>query len=475
MFDGRQRKNTTQRIAIRHRDELINCAHMKRVRIAIIGTGSAVEWTILPTLSSPDVTSPPDSGAWWARRADSPDIHYQAPARPEIVAIAEADASKSSRAPSRVERVAQTARIRGVYADWRAMLREVECEAIVCVAPPHVAAEVVAATGGAKPLWIWGAPAVSLDALNRLQNGLRGRDSKIWLAQTWRQSSAHRAARQLIERDQIGAVSAISLRLPHAFEPSVEHDASRFAATLSSLDLLRHFAEIAAPTSSTRSSNFPAGAMAFENSGATQIGLRYHNGVVANALFAGAESWSAPLPRLEIVGTQGRSIVCESARRLWLHHPREAARFWEPPGMSHQVSSANVSGVAEDLKEFLAWCVEERTSSTRSNAINGVARDDVARVGELRVGDSQMSELRDGEIAWRWLETVNASLISGAFEFFLPTRHANATNATSLHTNALNANALNANALDANANESNAPEKTDIAREIPPSPLTLPL
>lgn len=367
---------------------------MKRVRVGIIGAGSRVEWSVLPTLSSPDILSPPDNGAWWARRGDSPDIHYQAPARPEIVAISEAETSQNGRGQSRVERVAQTARVRATYNDWRAMLREVELDAIICAAPPHIAAEVVAATGGAKPLWIWGAPAASLSALSRLQNGLRGRETKIWIAQTLRQSSAHRAAQQLVERDQIGAVCALSLRVAHALETSPEQDASRFSASLSAIDLMRFFAGQTA-TSSTRSSpnSLQIGAMAFENNGVTHATLRFANGAIANVLFAGAETWSAPFPRLEIVGTQGRSIICEAGRRLWQHHPREAARFWEPPGMSHHVSSANVAGVAEDLKSFFACCVDDATTSTRS-------------------------DLREEIASWQWLQTVNASLQNGTFAPF---------------------------------------------------------
>lgn len=373
---------------------------MKRVRVGIIGAGSRVEWSVLPTLSGPDIVSPPDNGAWWARRGDSPDIHYQAPARPEIVAIAEAELVQNTRGQSRVERVAQAARVRATYNDWRAMLREVELDAILCVAPPHIASEIVAASG-AKPLWIWGALTASLSALRRLQNGLRGRD-KVWIAQTLRQSSAHRAAQQLVERDQIGAVCALSLRVPHAFESSSERDATRFSASLSAIDLVRYFAAQTA-TSSTRSpvSSYQSGAMAFENHGATHANLRFQNGAIANVLFANAETWSAPTPRMEIVGTQGRSLVCEAGRRLWLYHPREAARFWEPPGMSHHVSSASVAGVAEDLKAFLAWCADDATSNSPA-----------------KTRTSTRCDLRSEIASWQWLETVGASLQSGTFAPF---------------------------------------------------------
>lgn len=364
---------------------------MKRVRVGIIGTGSLVEWTLLPTLSSPDAVAPPDTGAWWARRSDNSDIQYQAPARPEIVAIAECESELRSR---RVERVAQAARVRSTYLDWRSMLREVELDALICVAPPAVTAEVIAATGGTKPLWIYGVPAASFAALTRLRAGLSSRETKLWCSWPLRQASAHRTATQLIERDQIGAPTGLTLRWPNAWELTLEHEPERFASTLAALDLVCNFAEV--PGASTRSHSFalPSGACASECNGATQILLRFANGTSATALFAGAETWSTALPRLEICGTQGRSILCEAGRRLWLHHPREAARFWEPPGISHHVSSANVAGVAEDLKAFLAFCVDEKTtSSTR---------------------DTRTS-LHSWEMAWRWQDAINMSLEIGEF------------------------------------------------------------
>lgn len=330
---------------------------MKRVRVAIVGAGTRTEWGVVPVLSGPDIASPPDSGAWWARRADassSAEIRYQPPALPEIVALCDKDRNRASR-------VAQMARVRAVYSDWRVMLREVECDAVVCVASDE-AAEIALALPPHCRLWLDGLPSHSTENAQHLETRLRARIDKIWCAHTARQSAAHRAARQLVEREQIGAVSAIALRwgVPFAAtdegEMASQDDKARLNSSLAALDLALSFAGLSSK-SSTRSASFLAGQVwARERNGATNVMLETEN-VTATLLFAGGESWSAPLPRLEIVGTQGRFLVCESGRRLWLHHPREAARFWEPPGLSHHVSSANISGLAEELKEFLTWCV----------------------------------------------------------------------------------------------------------------------
>jgi len=328
---------------------------MKRVRIGIIGAGGATEWAILPVLSGPDAVSPPDSGAWWGRRP-LPDsaISYQAPARPEVVAIADRDGARAGR-------LAESWRVRASYSDWRLMLREVELDALLCLAPPEVAAEVVVAAGAAvRHLWLDGPPALSAAATRSLEDRLQGRALKVWCGHSLRAAAAHRAAQRLIERGQIGEVSALSLRWPaplHHAPPQAGHDAPYFTSSYAALDLLLHFANAGRGKSQIT---------AAQNGGATSLLLRFDNGASATALFAGAENWSAPLPRLEICGTQGRSVVCEGGRRLWLHEPRESARLLEPPGLAAHVSAANITGVAEDLKAFLGSVVEAGESDETS-------------------------------------------------------------------------------------------------------------
>jgi predicted dehydrogenase len=139
--------------------------------------------------------------------------------------------------------------------------------------------------------------------------------------------------------------------------------------------------------------------VAEEFGGATSVWLRLADGVTATALFSGAESWSAPLPRLEVCGTQGRWLVCEAGRRLWLHQPRETAHLSEPPGMIGHVTAANVLGVAEDLKAFLATCTDEIEASANR------------READRR--DARERALFDAVAPLTLLEAINASLDSG--------------------------------------------------------------
>jgi hypothetical protein len=133
--------------------------------------------------------------------------------------------------------------------------------------------------------------------------------------------------------------------------------------------------------------------------------MRFGHGTTATALFAAAESWSTPLPRLEICGTQGRSLVCEAGRRLWLYEPREAARLLEPPGLAAHVSASNIAGLAEDLKAFLAACVEEpSTAGAASPRVNST--------------DSLIGAARPLQV----IEAANESLASGNVVEFEPMR-----------------------------------------------------
>jgi predicted dehydrogenase len=391
---------------------------MRRIRIGIIGAGAATEWSILPVLSGPDIMAPPDTGAWWGRRAPSTsDIYYQAPARPEVVALADEDGA-------RAQRVANLARVRGVYSDWRAMLREVELDAVLCTASPHVAAEVAVAAGAAvKWLWLAGPPAGSAAAALQLARDLQGRTLCVWCSRALRRAVAHRGAWRLIERGHIGAVAALALRWGaplHNEErressqalPSTQDatDAPHLASSYAALDLLLHFAagshrrerdndEVLVDESASANG---ARVVADEFGGATNVWLRLADGVTATALFSGAESWSAPLPRLEVCGTQGRWLVCEAGRRMWLHQPRETAHLLEPPGMIAHVTAANVMGVAEDLKAFLAACAgESDVSSMRHQPGQSESREPSlwSAVGPLALLEAINAALHSGEPA----------------------------------------------------------------------------
>ena len=351
---------------------------MQRIRVGIIGTGAATEWAILPVLSGADVLSPPDSGAWWSRRpAPSGDIRYQAPAFAEVVALCDdlPDSGKTAarigaKPSTRLEILARTARVHQTFADARQMLAEVPLDAVFLAegaGEPAQLAALAASAPGLKngvpvPRWLWidGPPARDARALNAFARAFAGINPALWMAAPLRRAGAHRAARRLIERDEIGAVSAIQARFPFAL------DAARFDAAYAAFDLMLGFAPTSQPPRDIWATRHP--------DGATQILLRLVGGVHISALFGAADAWNAPLPRVEVCGTQGRFLVCEGGRRLEHFVPREGARIWEPPGLAPHVSAANLAGYSEDIKAFLALCADNPAPFNAERALDAAAR-----------------------------------------------------------------------------------------------------
>ena len=349
---------------------------MQRVRVGIIGSSAAVEWAILPVLSGPDALSPPDSGAWWQRRpAPAGDIRYQAPAAPEVVALCEAapesEWGKNVRVSPRLQAMARAARVGTTYADPLALLREVSLDALILAetdafSPASVAALAANApglkNGVSAPRWLWmdGPPARSSGELNAWARAVAGRNPSLWMAMPLRRAAAHRAARRLLERDGIGAVTAIQARFPFAL------DGARFGAIYAAFELLLSLilpAQMPLEISAARHAD-----------GAASVLLRLSGGVSVIALFSAADSWNVPLPRVEICGTQGRFLICESGRRLSHYVPREGARSWEPPGLAPHVSAPNLSGYAEDLKAFLSVCTDNPAPFGAERALDDAAR-----------------------------------------------------------------------------------------------------
>lgn len=346
---------------------------MQRVRIGIIGVGASVEWAILPALTGPDVLSPPDNGAWWSRRpSPAGDIRYQAPAAPEVVALCDVESEKSGKIAPRLEVLGRAARGAALYASPRALLREMPLDALLiaggeaAIDAAAIASLVAVAPGAfdniAPPRWVWidGAPASTLAGLGAFARASGGGPS-LWFAAPLKRAAAHRAARRLLERDGIGAVSAIQARFPFAL------DAARFDAAYAAFDLMLSFVE--------GGMGAPREAYAARHAdGAAHVMLKLAGGATISALFGAADAWNSPLPRLEICGTQGRSLVCEGGRKLWHYVPREGARLWEPPGLAAHVSAANVAGYAEDLKAFLEVCVNNPAPFNAERALGGAAR-----------------------------------------------------------------------------------------------------
>jgi len=342
-----------------------------RLRVGIIGAGTLCEHLLLPALSGPDVLAPPDDGAWWLRRPSANvDIAFAPPFRVEVVALCDAD-------PARLKRVGESARVPSLYTDWKRLLAEHaapqalaagggELDALFLALPPSRSDEILVALSArrlhqaAAWLWLAGPPALSSQRAREL-SALHAHRS-LWCAHPLSRALAHRAARRMIDRGEVGLVRALSLRwhtlLPQPGAPQASAQARIFegevASVAAALDLLLEFAAPeAARDDSPTIERVVSRLHAHENAGASVGLIEFANGVGASLVLGSGDEWSAPLPRLEIVGTQGRFLVCEGGRDLRLHAPREATRTWSAPSLAPSISSAEAGGVAQDVRAFL--------------------------------------------------------------------------------------------------------------------------
>ena len=366
---------------------------MRRLRIGIIGAGPLTEWTIASVLQGPDSTSPADEGAWWSKRPlVGSDIRWQASVRPEVIALCDSDSE-------RLQRIGAQMRVPAQYSDWRAMLRETPLDAVFCENSADIdidALLVLMSARGVSRLWLAGTPDVDFEWVLHLSSQSASRGVLLWWSQPLRHAAAHRAARQLIKKGEIGDVTALSLRWSTPFAALA---GSQRSESCGALDLLMSCVGAA-----------PVEVLASAAKGATSLWLRFDGGATATAIFAACDVWNSELPRLEIIGTQGRFLVCEGGRRVGMFQPREAARWIEPPGLASHVSAANIGGVAEDIKLFLAGekVISENSTGISSDNLSGNREKPNGSAPEL------VQDGRQAARAMQLLEAAGESLKTGA-------------------------------------------------------------
>jgi len=356
------------------------------LRVGIIGAGALCEHLLLPALSGPDILAAPDDGAWWLRRpSPNVDIDFAAPFRVEVAALCDAD-------PVRLRRVGEAARVPALYTDWKRLLAEHsapalasaagELDAIFLALPPSRSDEILVAFSArrlqqaAAWLWLAGPPALSSQRAREL-SALHAHRA-VWCARPLSRALAHRAARRMLDRGEIGLVRALSLRWPTPLplasqNPNASAEARLFegevAALASALDVLLEFAcPEAAREEEPQLERLVSRLHAHESGGSSVALVEFANGVGASLLLSSADDWNAPLPRLEVVGTQGRFLVCEGGRELRLHAPREATRSWIAPALAPSISNAEAAGLSEDVRLFLNALLQARLPARSAEA-----------------------------------------------------------------------------------------------------------
>ena len=342
---------------------------MRRMRVAVIGSGTLSENVLLPFLSTPSALSAPDEGAWWLRRPSAQiDIEYQAPARPEIVALCDDNAPH-------LERVASAMRIARTC-DWATLCHEMasgilRVDALLVAMSPARTEKLLSDLGARKlqncARWIWlaGPPATNFERAREATKLHAAR--QVWCARPASQMLAHRAARRLHSSGEIGPLRALSLRWPHSIPLQNSPD---IAAIYAALELVLAF--IAPDLGRDAHDNLARVVRRVAAStcdGVSSVFIENWNGSSATILGNSADDWNSDLPRLEICGSQGRSLLCRGGREVQLFEPREATRLLAPPGVTARFSTAQTLGLSEELNAFFAlWARHEINAPRRDGS-----------------------------------------------------------------------------------------------------------
>ena len=342
---------------------------MRQLRVAVIGSGTLSENVLLPFLSTPGALQAPDEGAWWLQRPSAQiDIAYQAPARPEIVALCDDNAPRRAR-------VAGSMRI-ARHCDWATLCQEMasgilRVDALIVAMSPQRTEKLLSDLGArrlqncARWLWLAGPPATHFTRAREAAKLHVGR--QIWCARPASQMLAHRAARRFHARGEIGPLRALSLRWPHATPPENLSDS---AAIYAALELVLAFiAPDLGRAPDDALSHIVHRVAASTCDGVSQVFIENWDGSSATILASSSDDWNSDLPRLEICGSQGRSLLCRGGREVSLFEPREAARTLSPPGVSARFSSAQLLGWGEELNAFFAlWARHEPHAPRRDGS-----------------------------------------------------------------------------------------------------------
>ncbi len=342
---------------------------MRRMRVAVIGSGTLSENVILPFLSTPSALSAPDEGAWWLRRPNAQiDIAYQVPARPEIVALCDDNAP-------RLERVARAMRIPRIC-DWTTLCSEmasgiIGVDALIVATSPARTERLLSDLGARKlencARWIWlaGPPATNFQRAREAAKLHAAR--VIWCARPASQMLAHRAARRLHASGEIGPLRALALRWPHSMPSENSHDVAAIYAALELVltflapDLGRDVAHGAHDNLASVVRRIAASTC----DGVSNVWIENRDGSSATILLNSADDWNADLPRLEICGSQGRSLLCRGGREVQIFEPREATRTISPPGATARLFNAQILGLSEELNAFFALWARNETQAPR--------------------------------------------------------------------------------------------------------------
>lgn len=318
---------------------------MREIKIGVIGCGGIAQWAHLPVLTGPDVLMPEEP----IPGKSTAEMMAEAEIVPRVVALCDIREEL-------LRSVGDRYRIDRRFTDYRELLEQVDIEAVLVLAGHKVNYEVIPlAVEKGKHIFVEKPMTGTLEEALEVERIVKGSGIVFQVGFMRRFYFAYREAKRMIEGGEIGEIQALGGRFWSGRLDDLLNNGVHI------FDIVQFFGRRAAEVYAKAKGNHIALTIGFEG------------GVVGN-LFLSDTSWNHSVhERLEIAGSDGRTLVAENGRRLWMYAPRgsesifdlsgEPARFWEPPQVVHAITGYNLAGFAGEHKHFLR-CIASGTNSS---------------------------------------------------------------------------------------------------------------
>ena len=288
-----------------------------KIRMGIIGCGSVTKWAHLPAIYDEDLQ----------------DL---------IRVVAVCDIKKKN-----LNQVAERYNITQRYTDYNDLLRDKNIDAIDITAGHKANYEIIPeALKAGKHIFVEKPMTGTLSEAKKIAGIVNKSKIKFQVGFMKRFYFANRMAKELIEKGVLGEIEAVNGR----FWIGAMNDLLNNGIHI--FDLVQYFAgpvTFVYALSNEREK---------EMAGSITISMRFKNRAIGSLFLSSTPIWNTVHERIEVVGKNGKVLVSENGRRLYLYSPDQPTQYWEPPQVLHWVTGISIAGFAEEFKSFARSIIE---------------------------------------------------------------------------------------------------------------------
>jgi len=303
------------------------------LKIGVIGCGSITEWAHLPVLTGPDIVIPTEGEdlPYRTLETEKPKV------LPRVVALCDLNLNRLNKLGDRYN-------ISRRFTDYRRMLNEVKLDALVVAAGHKFNVEIIPqAIERRLHIFVEKPMTSTLREALEIRRIVEGSGIVFQVGFMRRFYYAYRNAKRLIFNGEIGEIQALSGRFWSGRKDDLLNNGIHI------FDIIQF---LAGPVIEV-----------YAKSHGDNIALimEFENGAVGNLLLAHTGITISVHERIEIVGSEGKTLVAENGRRLYLSRGgRQPLQSWEPSHIAHTITGYNIAGFAGELRHFVN-CISSNT------------------------------------------------------------------------------------------------------------------